>query len=80
MTDIKARVRTTYDYHDKDIIFTVDDGRGNPIHISLWELLEEHYGYDNAESVVQKVLGDKTTQDSYTDMLENEVYDMNGDF
>ena len=80
MTDVKTRIKTTYDYNDKDIIFTVDDGRGKPINISLLELLEENYGYDNTEAVIQKMLEDKETQDSYTDMLENEAYDMNGDF
>ena len=80
MTDIKARVKTTYDYRGKDIIFTIDDGRGKPVHISLRELLEENYSHDNAEAVIQKVLEDKETRDSYTDMLENEVYDVNSDF
>lgn len=56
---MKLKTETVYDCDNGTVKFEVDDGRGKPVSIDLFKLVEEKYGAKNARAVVNKILENK---------------------
>lgn len=53
---MKLKTEMVLNYPKHTVEFKVDDGRGKPIVIDLFTLIEEGYGAKNARVVVNKIL------------------------
>lgn len=53
---MKLKTEMVYDCDNDTVKFEVDDGRGKPVSIDLFKLVEEKYGANNARAIVNKIL------------------------
>ena len=69
---MKLKTEMVLDYPNSTVRFEVDDGRGKPVAIDLFTLVEEKYGAKNARAVIDKILENEQDWQSTVDLMDEE--------